>query len=74
MNWIPFINVKVFHITGLGAVDYEMVDSSVRKTLSKARGTYKVYSSKDRFPIGKSASIYGFKDLSAYKWKHGLWI
>ena len=44
---------------GLGAVDYEMVDSAVRKKPNKARGSYKVYSDKDRFSIGKNASIYG---------------
>ena len=42
---------------GLGAVDYEMVDSAVRKKPNKARGSCKVYSDKDRFSIGKNASI-----------------
>ena len=42
---------------GLGAVDYEMVDSAVRKKPNKARGSYKVYSDKDHFSIGKNASI-----------------
>ena len=36
---------------GLGAVDYEMVDSAVRKKPNKARGSYKVYSDKDHFSI-----------------------
>ena len=36
-----------------------MVDSAARKKPSKACGTYKVYSNKDRFSIGKNASIYG---------------
>ena len=50
---------RFFHTIGLGAFDYEMLDSAVRKKLSKARGTYKVYFDKDRFSIGKNASIYG---------------
>ena len=52
----------------MGAVDYEMVDSAIRKKPSKARGNYNVYTEKDRFSIGKNASIYG----TAYvvrKWK-----
>ena len=51
--------LRFFHTIGLRAVDYEMVDSAVRKKPSKARGTYKVYSDKDRFSFGKNASIYG---------------
>ena len=73
--------LRFFHTIGLAAVDYEIVDSAVRKKPSKARGTYKVYSDKDRFSIGKNASIYRTafyspkieKDLSAYKWKHESW-
>ena len=38
---------------GLGAVDYEMVDSAVRKKPNMHCGSYKVYSDKDRFSIGK---------------------
>ena len=53
---------------GLGAVDYEMVDSAIRKKPSKARGTYKVYSDKDRFLIGKNASIYGTAS-TVRRWK-----
>ena len=52
----------------MGAVDYEMVDSDVRKEPSKARGTYKVYSDKDRFSIGKNASIYGIAS-TIRRWK-----
>ena len=63
--WIQFIllMLRFFHIISLGAANYEMVDSAVRKKPSKARGTCKVYSDKDRFSIGKNASIYG----TAYK-------
>ena len=53
---------------GLGAVDYEMVDSAVRKKPNKAHGSYKVYSDKDRFSIGKNASIYGTAS-AVRKWK-----
>ena len=44
--------LRFFHTAGLEAVDDEMVDSAVRKKPSEARGTYKVYSDKDRFSIG----------------------
>ena len=53
---------------GLGAVDYEMVDSAVRKKPNKARGSYKVYSNKDRFSLGKNARIYGTAS-TVRKWK-----
>ena len=52
----------------MGAVDYEMVDSAVRKKPNKARGSYKVYSDKERFSIGKNASIYGTAS-TVRKWK-----
>ena len=59
--WIQFILLilRFFHTIGLAAVNYEMVDSAVLKKPSKAPGTYKVYSDKDRFSIGKNARIYG---------------
>ena len=60
--------LRFFHTIGLRAVDYEMVDSAVRKKPSKARGTYKVYSDKDRFSIGKNASIYGTAS-TVRRWK-----
>ena len=56
------------HTIGLGAVDYGMVDSAVRKKPNKARGRYKVYSDKGRFSIGKNASIYGTAS-TVRKWK-----
>ena len=49
--------LRFFHTIDLEAVDYEMVDSAVRKKSSKARGTYKAYSDEDRFSVGKNASI-----------------
>ena len=52
----------------MGTVDYEMVDSAVRKKPNKARGSYKVYSDKDHFSIGKNASIYGTAS-TVRKWK-----
>ena len=52
----------------MGAVDYEMVYSAIRKKPSKARGSYKVYTEKDRFSIGKNASIYGTA-YAVRKWK-----
>ena len=51
--------LSFFHRFGLGAVDYKIVDSPLHKKSSKAPVTYKVYSNKDRFSIGKKASIYG---------------
>ena len=51
MNSIHFINVKVF--------SHKMVDSTVRKKTSKVCSTYKVYSDKDRFSIGKNVSNCG---------------
>ena len=53
---------------GLEAADYEMVDSAVRKKTNKARGSYKVYSNKESFSIGKNASIYGTAP-TVRKWK-----
>ena len=72
MNSIHFINVKVFLHNSLGSC---RLRNGRFKKPSKARGTYKVYSDKDRLPIGKNASTYGTaftvrrwkKDLSAYK-------
>ena len=52
----------------LGVADYEMVDSAVRKKPSKVRGTCKVYSDKNRFSIGKNASIYGTAS-TVRRWK-----
>ena len=49
-------------------VDHETVDASVRKKLKQPRGSYKAYSDKDRFLIGKDASIYG-PSSAARKWK-----
>ena len=49
--------LRFFHTVGLVAVDYEMVDSAVRKKPSKARGAYKVYSDKDHFSIRKKCNV-----------------
>ena len=43
----------------MGVVDHETVDASVRKKLKQSRGSHQAYSDKDRFLIGKDASIYG---------------
>lgn len=45
-----------------------MVDSAARKKPSKKRGSYENYSSKDRFLMGKNASIYGIAS-KIRKWK-----
>ena len=68
--WIQSIllMLRFFHTIGLGAVDYEMVDSAVRKKSSKARGTYKVYSDKGRFSIAKNTSISGTTS-AVRRWK-----
>ena len=43
----------------MGTVDYEKVTSNIRKEQTKkSRGSYKSYSAKDRFLIGKHASIH----------------
>ena len=52
----------------MGAVDHETVDISVRKKLKESRGSYKAYSDKNRFLIGKDASIYG-PSSATRKWK-----
>ena len=49
-------------------MDHETVDASVRKKLKQSRGSYKAYSDKDRFLIGKDASIYG-PSSATRKWK-----
>ena len=53
----------------MGTVDCEKVTSNIRKEQTKKpRGSYKSYSTKDRFLIGKHASIHG--TISAVrKWK-----
>ena len=68
--WIQFILLMLsfFHAIGLGAVDYEMVDSTIRKKPSKTRDTYKVYSDKDHFSNVKNASIYGTMS-TVRRWK-----
>ena len=66
MNSIHFINVKAF--SHKGVVDHKMVDSVVRKKPSKARSTYKVYSDKDLFSIGKNVNIYGTAS-TVRRWK-----
>ena len=43
----------------MGVVDHETVDASVRKKLNQSSGSHQAYSDKDRFLIGKDASIYG---------------
>ena len=53
---------------GLGVVDRAKVDASVRKKLKQSRGSYKAYSDKDRFSIGKDASMYGPASTTR-KWK-----
>ena len=53
---------------GLGVVDHAKVDASVRKKLKQSRGSYKAYSDKDRFSIGKDASMYGPASTTR-KWK-----
>ena len=63
MNSFILLMVRFFHTIALGAVDYEMIDSAVSKKPIKARGSYRVYSDKDRFSIGKNASIYGTASL-----------
>ena len=55
--------LRFFHTIALEAVNYEMIDSAVRKKPIKARGSYRVYSDKDSFSIGKNASIYGTASL-----------
>ena len=45
--------LSFFYAIGLRALNYEMADSAVRKKPSKAGGTYKGYSDKDRLSIGK---------------------
>ena len=53
----------------LGTVDYEKVTSNIRKEQTKkSRSSYKSYSAKDRFLIGKYASIHGTAS-AVRKWK-----
>ena len=53
----------------MGTVDYEKVTSNIRKEQTKkSRGSYKSYSAKDRFLIGKHASIHGTAS-AVRKWK-----
>ena len=53
----------------MGTVDYEKVTSNIRKDeTKKSRGLYKSYSAKDRFLIGKHASIHGTAS-AVRKWK-----
>lgn len=52
----------------MGTVDYEMVKSATRQQPSRKRGAYKDYSSKDRFSMGKNASIYGIAS-TVRSWK-----
>ena len=52
----------------MGVVDNETVDASVHKKLKQSRGSCKAYSDKDRFLIGKDASIYG-PSSETRKWK-----
>ena len=59
MNSIHFIYVKVFSYNRLRSCRLRNGRLAVGKKPSKARGTYKVYSDKDRFSIEKNASIYG---------------
>ena len=55
---------------GLGTVDYEKITSNIRKEQTKkSRGSYKSYSAKDRFLIGKHASIHGTAS-AVRKWKN----
>lgn len=55
-------------ILGLGVVDYQAVDKNVCKKLKQPRGAYKTYSNKDRFLIGKDASMNG-PAKTTRKWK-----
>ena len=51
------------------ASDYEKVTSNIQQAgTKKSRGAYKSYSAKDRFLIGKHASIYGTAS-AIRKWK-----
>ena len=59
MNSIHFIYVKVFSRNRLRSCRLRNGRLAVGKKPSKARGTYKVYSDKDRFSIEKNVSIYG---------------
>ena len=53
----------------MGNVDYEKVTSNIRKEQTKkSRGLYKSYFAKDRFLIGKHASIHGTAS-AVRKWK-----
>ena len=62
-------NIEIFYILGLKASDYEKVTSNIQQAgTKKSRGAYKSYSAKDRFLIGKHASIYGTAS-AIRKWK-----
>ena len=53
----------------MGTVNYEMVTSNIcKEQMKKSRDSYKSYSAKDRFLIGKHASIHGTAS-AVRKWK-----
>ena len=53
----------------MGNFDYEKVTSNIRKEQTKkSRGSYKSYSAKDRFLMGKHASIHATAS-GVRKWK-----
>ena len=65
----PYKKCNIFYILGLKASDYEKVTSNIQHAgTKKSRGAYKSYSAKDRFLIGKHASIYGTAS-AIRKWK-----
>ena len=68
MNSIHIIKVKVFSYNRFGSCRLQNGRFNVRKKPSKVRGTYKDYSHKDRFSIGKNASIYGTAS-TVRRWK-----
>ena len=53
----------------MGTVDFAMVDSAAHKKPSKKSDSYENHSSRDRFSIGKNASIYGIAP-PVRKWKN----
>ena len=52
-------------------MDHAKVDAFVRKKLKQSRDLYEAYSDKDRFSIGKDASMYG-PTTTIRKWKKNL--
>ena len=52
----------------MGVINHETADAFVRKKLKQPRGSYQACSDKDRFLIGRDASIYG-PSSAARKWK-----